>query len=374
MIDELLIEAKGDPLRAAAIANGRCVDILEVPRRRTGATGSIYLGRVVRLAPGLAGAFVELGLSRPALIELDRSGQTPARRLAEGAPVVVQVVEEAADDKGARASPRVALAGRTVLLLPGDQGVAASRRLPAAERPRLMAAVKRVLGAGEGAIVRAAAAGAAPEEVTAELAMLRKRWLTISTKRDASAPPALLEDTGDGFATLMATFAPAAPRRIVVDDAAATRALKAAAGAWPELEEQISAASPDEPLFERYDVADAWASREARWLALPSGGRIAIERTAALTAIDVDSGAGATATGGAVQVNLEAVVEVARQLRLRDVRGLVLVDFIRGPRADQARIVAALRHAIAGDRRLVHILGWSNAGLCELVREARSSE
>ncbi|MGQ0663661.1 MAG: ribonuclease E/G [Pseudomonadota bacterium] len=360
-IEEVLIEVGAERLRAALISKGRLVDLMIEPRRREGASSSVYIGRVVRSAPGLGAAFIDIGLARPALLDAGRA------RLAEGA-VLVEIVEEAAGDKGARVSRRMALAGRYVVLLPEGAGIAHSRRIADQEaRRRLALLAKGLARPGTGLIVRQAAV-AAPEAVAAEVARLSEAWRLVAARAKDATPPLCLHDDGDGLSRLLREL-PAQRGRIVFDDrATAHRARQLAEHVYPDLAPRIELGPPGEKLFERYGVAEILAGLDAPRVALPAGGEIAIEATTALTAIDVDSGQGAGA-GARLDANLEAAAEIGRQVRLRDLAGLIVVDFIRlEGKADRAQVLAALGRAVAGDRRPVQVLGWTAAGLVELIR------
>jgi ribonuclease G len=356
-ISEVLIVAEAERYRAAALAEGRLVDAMTVPREAKGSVGSIYLGRVVRRAAAMNAAFVEIGLDRPAFLNLTKS--TPE----EGKPVVVQIVEEASPGKAPRVSTRIALEGRFVVLLPQDKGIAPSRRLNKADAARLTDLVKPMLQAGEGIVLREKARGATKAALQAELATLRSMAQAIH--RDGT-PPQRLHDE-------------AAPRRILCafddgnmtftfgDRESARLARAAAQTIAPDLAERIQAADEGDGLFDRGDVADALAAAAAREVALPSGGRLAIDATAALVAVDVDSG-GASAVA-ALTTNLEAASEVGRQLRLRELGGTVMVDFIRmAAKGGREKVERRLAEAVAIDRLPVQLLGWTRGGLYELVR------
>ncbi|HJS33636.1 MAG TPA: ribonuclease E/G, partial [Alphaproteobacteria bacterium] len=268
-LDELLIEATPRRVRAAAIVAGKLVDFHAAPRLRAGASGSIYLGRITRRAAAMGAAFIDIGLDRPALLEV--TGAPPA----DGAAVFVQVIEEASGDKGARVARRVALPGRFVVLLPGGRGVAVSKRFAGADGRALRDAAKRAIGPGLGAIIRERAAGVTPDAIEDELTALAARWAEIAARRASAPAPSCLVDTGDGLAEALDEFAPSDPRRIVANDRAAARALVALAEErYPELAQRIEPAQEGEALFDRHDVAGMLAAAEDKFVALPSGGRI----------------------------------------------------------------------------------------------------
>lgn len=360
VIDEVLVETAGTSLRAAAVAGGELVETASEPRQLRGAPGSIYLGRVVRRAREIGGVFLELGLARPALLDVDRDPP------AEGSTLAVQVIEAAAGDKGARVTRRLAIEGRLAVLIPNGKGVSVSRRVTGeGARRRLEEIAAAAKQAGEGLIVRAAATEAAPAALTAEVEALRQRWQEIERAIKSVTAPACLLDDGDGLVRLMRRFGQA-PRFIFDDPATARLAEKVAARLG------LSAAIETEDgdaLLARYGIGDILASAQTTVLPLPSGGRLAIETTAALTAIDVDSAAGTNGAEAMLRTNLEAAAEVGRQIRLRNLGGVIVVDFLKTPaKTTRGRIEAALRRALQPDRVPVQVLGWTRAGLFEMIR------
>ena len=360
--DEILIAVEGERYRAAALDHCALVDVMSVPRRDRGAPGSIYLGRVVRRVTGMNAAFVEIGLDRPAFLNLGKD--TPA----EGKPVAVQVIEAEAGDKAARVTMRLALEGRFLVLLPRDKGIAPSRRLAAAAARRLVDLVKPMLRPGEGLVLRAAADGAAGDALAAELATLRMLWQSIDAKL-AGSPPAFAH-AEHGLRRILCAFAGNPVASFSCSDAETARtAQRLAATIAPDIAGRIAVAAEGAALFDRHGVADALAVAEGPEVPLPSGGRLTIETTRALTAVDVDRGGGSTEAASALATNLEAAAEVARQLRLRELGGPVLVDFIRMQRkGDHEKVRNRLAQAVAIDRLGVQLLGWTPGGLFELAR------
>ncbi|MBI3451828.1 MAG: ribonuclease E/G [Rhodospirillales bacterium] len=223
--------------------------------------------------------------------------------------------------------------------------------------------------------MRAGAADAGSAALAAEIAVLRAEWRDIAVRAEAAAPPACLR-AADPVLRIIETFAAADPQRIILADAGAAHAAAAVTRRlYPALAARIEASREQGALFDRHDVADALASAESRRVPLPAGGSIAVEPTEALIAIDVDTGAVAGARA-ALRTNLEAATEAARQLRLRDIGGLVAIDFIRlADGAARQRVLEALRRATADDRVAVQVLGWTHGGLVELIRpRARRAE
>lgn len=364
--DEILIEATPAAWRAAIIEKGRLIDLVVAPSDGRGAEGDIYLGRVARVLPGMGGAFVEIGLERPALLETKR---TPPR---EGEIVTVQLVEPAVGRKGARVTRRIAIAGTYLVLLPDDDGVALSKQIEEfREQAHIVNALRLARQPGEGLIVRTAALGVDEAPLQAELGELRARWQAIVARREAaSGPPTMLykEPPEARLAAELSSFEAGA---IIADSALTSRALAAAA---PGLAARIAVNKERTALFERYDIADRLAELGTAIVALPSGGALTIEATAALTAIDVDSGA-STDAKLRLTTNLEAAREIARQIRLRDIFGVIVVDFIRlEPHLDRNRLLTDLRAATRDDRRTVTVFGYTAAGHVEMLRVRRGAK
>lgn len=360
MIDEVLIESAGAKLRAAAVARGQLVELVEEPRLSQGAPGSLYVGRVLRHVPSLRGAFIELGLEKPALLDVDKNPP------AEGSAIPVQIIEAAAGDKGARVSRRLTLEGQYVVFIPGGKGVSVSRKVGGeVTRRRLLEAAGKAKQAGEGIIVRAAAVDASAGAIEAEIVALRQRWADVADALRNAEPPACVIDDGDGLVRLLRRYA-ASPRFVFDDRATARLAERAAArlGLTPAFDTET-----DGRIFDRHGIADILASAQLQRLALPSGGRLFIETTAAVTAIDVDSGGAVNGADAALRTNLEAAAEIGRQIRLRDLGGVIVVDFLKTPaRTTRGRVESAMRRAVEPDRISIQVLGWTRAGLFEMIR------
>jgi ribonuclease G len=365
--DEVLVVAEATRYRAAALAQGRLVDVMTVPRDDKAGIGSLYLGRVVRRTPGMNAAFVDIGLDRPAFLNLTKT--TPA----EGKPVVVQVVEAASPGKAARVSMRVALEGRFLVLLPHEKGIAPSRRLAKTDAERLTTLLRPLLKSGEGIVLRAKARLATAAQLEAEISALRQLWQPAAAQRDGTPPLRLHAESG--LRRILCAFAGAGTKFVFGDAESARLARSAATTIAPDVADTIEATTEGGGLFDRGDVGDALAAAEGREVNLPSGGRLTVEATAALVAIDVDSGSGSAGAEAALATNLEAAEEAARQLRLRELGGTVLIDFIRMAGKDgREQVERRLTEAVAIDRMPVQLLGWTRGGLYELVRARAQGE
>ncbi len=382
MIDTLAVDATPGEMRAALIAGGRTVELLYHRAGRAARVGDVYLGRVTRVAPGLDAAFVELGAGAPGFLNAEDARadpQAPAGAIGdhvqEGAAVLVQVAREAVGEKGPKLTRRIALAGRFLVLAPGRPGIQASRRIAdRAEAARLADAARALARPGDGFVLRTAATGASEAALAADARALYALWDGITAARDKARPPVRLHDDGDPVVRALRDRAGGSLRRIVAEAgpaAIAARAARArfadAAAPLPEIEIDDG----DAPLFERLGVEDAIEAALSPLVPLPSGGRLAIEETEALTAIDVDTGPGGGAGGETTKlaVNLEAAAAIGPALRLRGIGGLVAIDFARMRRPDhRRRVLAALNAALAPDPAAGRAFGFSQLGLVELAR------
>jgi len=343
---------------------------------RVGRVGEMILGRVVALKPELPAALVDIGLDRPAFLSAeDAAPGAGIVALHEGETIAVQVTKEARADKAVGVSTRLRLAGRFLDFTPGRAGVTAGKGVPPAERERLGAVLREIAGTGEGFVLRAAASGTSAADLAADAESLRARWRAIEAARSRARAPGPLEPPLTLMAMLLAAFASAEPAAIIVDE----RAAFAEARGWmarhrPELAERLTLHRETLPLFEHHGVAGDVAAALVPRVPLPDGGALTIELTAAATLIDVDSGAaarGRKAQAAILATNLAAAREAARQIRLRNLAGPIVIDFVgMRDRRDRDRVRAALAAALADDVD-AEVLGWTRLGHLELVRKRR---
>lgn len=366
MIDDVLIECGIGETRTALIEDGRAVEVMIDRAAGSCPIGAVYRGRVVRVEPGLAAAFVDIGLDQAGMLAL-RDGTT----VAEGEAVAVQVRRPPVRRKGAKLTADIGLPGRLLVYHPRRAGVAVSRRIPGSDERRRLTALAEPLAEGDGLVVRTAADGAEDTALAREAAALRGRWREIEAAMGRARAPCRLDRDLDPVARALRDHAGPAVRRLLVDTPAALAAAKAYAGREvPELLARIALHDGAGALFDAYGVEHEIEIALQCRVPLRSGGMLTIEPTEALTAIDVDSGAGRRGpVETALATNLEAAREIARQLRLRGIGGNVVIDFIRMAGAKHgARLRRALRDGFASDRADLRIAPLGELGLVVLTR------
>ena len=389
MAADLFINVSPGEIRVAERRDGRLEALRIEPLlgQEVRPLGDIILGRVSRVVPAMDAAFVEIGMERAGFLPLRdakllaRDGKDDARIsdcVREGESVLVQVTREPFAEKGAQLSAAIALPGRFLVMTPGKPGIAVSRRIKNEARREELLRQGEALQAGlpdTGLIFRTAARAASADELAADARELGQIWRGISEKRKAARPPMVLHsDLGPLERALRDMAGDVA--RILIDDAAALEAARAyCRKAMPGTEARFAPAPRD--LFAREGLEDEIAARSSPRVILPCGGWITIEPTQALTAVDVNSGS-FTQSGGrdetSLTVNLEAAAEIGRQLRLRDIGGLIVVDFIQLENDEQARrIVAVLKDSLGADGAASRLSPMSEFGIVAITRQRRGS-
>lgn len=381
MSEELLINVSDDEIRAAIVDDGALAEVVIERAGSESLVGSIYLGRVRRLMPGVEAAFVDIGTERAGFLPLrpprSDAAAPPPPAPTEGETVCVQVTRDAVGRKGAQLSRRLSLAGRLVVLMPGSDGVSVSRMIAdEAERDRLIGIMADVAGPDERYIVRTAAEGAGRDELQADAEYLRALWVDLAAARENAEAPALLHGELDPLQRILRDHAHERMAAVRFDDSIALGAAREFCRRFMAgVEARLALHDGDAPLFDLYDIDGAIEDALDSRVGLPSGAGIVIESTEAFTAVDVNSGAAAIEAGAeqaALSVNLEAAAEIARQLRRRNIGGLVVVDFIDMEQDESwQRLEDALAGAVARDRTPIRVVGRTGAGLIELTRRRR---
>jgi ribonuclease G len=353
---ELLINAGAGETRIALLRDGRLEDYaVEQAIHPKLKTGDIILGRVKKIVPGMQAAFVDIGTEREGFLALSdarplsrKDAPTISDCVREGEAVTVQIVKLPFGEKGARLTADPALPARLLVLTPLRPGLTVSRAVPArAALETLGEQMLEKLGRDFGFILRTEAAGASLEALIAAAQSLIAAWRALDAHRKSAAPPALLHAEPGAMERALRDLVPDAIR---IDDAQALEAARAfCRRAAPGLESRLAYAPP--PLFDEALEEEIAALARPR-MALPSGGWITIEPTEALIAVDVNSGNLAGSAGlseTALTTNLEAARAIGRQVRLRGIGGLIVIDFLQMQEtAHHARVVEALRQALAG--------------------------
>ncbi|MDE0942996.1 MAG: ribonuclease E/G [Alphaproteobacteria bacterium] len=382
MPDDILISAGLRRHRIAVVQDGRLIE-LHLGEADTATSAPlperIILGRVKTIQGDLDAAFVDIGEERDALLPARdaaaKRGTAIAKAVQQGQSLVVQVKREAEDEKGARISARPRLKGRALVLLPLGQDIELSRHIKdGAQRQRLQHLGPSLRDDERGGLIlRSAAEKTSDAELRAEAAALWQQWRDIQAAAQTAKPPARLAPGDDPIGKILRERSGASLGRICVDDAALAGELRQTLRKiWGDGAPVIEVHDNATPLFDEHDLEGQIETALSLHARLPSGGRIIIEHTQALTAIDVDS-AQATSAGDAARLaqetNLEAAREVARQLRLREIGGRVVIDFIPMHGKGQATdLLARFRRWLADDPGQVRLGAMSEMGLVELTR------
>jgi ribonuclease G len=382
---DLLIAVGPGELRGLLVEAGRASELRIVRDDEGGCVGDIHLGRVVKILPALPAALVEIGLDRPGFLSAEDAAGAPADEraagiaawLTEGQSVLVQVTREAQGDKAASVTMRPRLTGRLLTLTPMRPKIVMPRGAGLEDRQRVTAAIAGQLLQGQGAILGIGALAVAPEALQAEVAALQTRWASMQLRIPQLTPPARLDGEAGLVGRLLDAFAQPPPNRIVIDDRA-TLATARLLLARQKSETLAVLALHDgaEDIFERYGVADDLAAALSARVALPGAGALIIETAAAMSVIDVDASDAVAGRGdpraSVLGVNLAAAEAAARQIRLRNLAGAIVIDFISMERrGDRERVGAALEEALAGDPAMPQVLGWTRLGHIELTRRRR---
>jgi ribonuclease G len=397
-----LLEATGKPASKAAMrrqpasdqASGYRVAELYLERRGSRSiVGNIYKGRVDNVLAGLEAAFVDIGLDKNGFLHVDEivlpgveaprrgRGGKGSRRITDllkpGQEVVVQVVKDPLKSKGARLSMELTIAGRYMVFAPTGEGLGVSRRLEDAERDRLRKETAKLDLRGGGAIVRTAAHGAKRKDFERELLYLFKLHEVLGKRVEEADAPAMVFQEADLSVRVVRDIFSAHFERAVVDDPKQhQRLVSFFTRTAPELVERVELYEGKQDLFEAYGVEPVLQGTMSRRVDLPSGGYLMIDYAEALTVIDVNSGS-YTGRGRQARLedvitktNLEAAEEVVNQLRLRDIGGIIVIDFIDMARArNRDAVLKTLRKSLDEDRTKTFVVEISPLGLVEMTRQ-----
>jgi ribonuclease G len=387
---EILISSDPWENRVAILENGTVAELYIEREERV--IGSIYKGKVQNVLPGMGAAFVDIGLGRNAFLYVDdinkqplnigdveithgHSGFTIGEKVKKGDDVLVQIVKEPRGLKGARISTNISLPGRYLILMPTGKYSGVSRKIESAdERNRLKAVMKRIRPEGMATVVRTAAAGVSEAELIADLGVLIRMWHGILETFKRAPSPSLLHRDMNLIYKAARDFITADVDKVLIDDENEYRKVREFLQLLgPQYLDRVQHYNHGRDLFDDYKVTEELQRLMKPKINLPAGGSIVIESTEALTVIDVNSG---KFTGGKnledtiVRTNIEAATEIARQVRLRDIGGIIVVDFIdMASEGARNKVIKALEDGLRRDRTRATIQSFSNLGLLEFTRK-----
>ena len=398
---ELLVNVEPAETRVALLEEGLITELHMERRQVRSLVGNIYLGKVSRVLPGMQASFVDIGLGRHAFLQvgdtvrpedldalaasedpevdlptsLRVSKQTPISKVIKpGQGVVVQVSRAPVGKKGARVTSHISLPGRYLVYLPTLDQIGVSRRIAGEEERARLRQIMDELRSSGGFIVRTAAEGMSKEVLAQDVDYLSKLWGEILERRAESKPPTLLRADLDLPLRAARDLLGGHIGRLVVDDRPTYERLETFTTRFlPDHTDKIKLYEGEEPLFDAFGIEEEVQSALTRTIPLPSGGTLVIDQAEALTAIDVNTGrfsGGKDLEETITKTNLEAVKEVAYQLRLRNIGGLIVVDFIDMESSDdREKVNQALEEALIEDRAQTTVVRISELGLVEMTRK-----
>ncbi len=390
---DILINWSPQETRVAIMEHG-AVQELHVERAlERGLVGNVYLGKVARVLPGMQSAFIDIGLERAAFLHVadvwhpPQEGETISaargaaalipieKQVFEGQALLVQVIKDPIGTKGARLSTQISIAGRLLVFLPQDDHIGVSQKIPLVQREDLRSRLLTLAGSqGGGFILRTNGEDASDAELAEDIGYLRKAWARIKDASVRLPPKTLLHQDLSLLQRVLRDLVSEATQTIRVDSREQFEALKAfGAEFMPAAAEKLQHYKGERPIFDLYSVDEEIAKALGRRVELKSGGYLIVDQTEALTTVDVNTGGfvGARNFDDTIfKTNLEAAQAIARQLRLRNLGGIIIVDFIDMLRQDHRdAVLAEFRKQLARDRVKTSAGGFSQLGLVEMTRK-----
>ena len=408
MPNELVINTSSHETRVALIENGTIAELYIERSKVKGIVGNIYKGKVVRVLPGMQAAFVDIGLEKAAFLYVadvfdaldeydsfmegngskkevgqEEEPEGPVLHpmhpieelLQEGQELLVQISKEPIGTKGARITSHISLPGRHLVYMPTVDHVGISRRIEdEEERERLREIVDRIRPAGSGFIVRTVSEGKSEDDLLADMKYLLKLWEEVAKKKDNVHAPALIHSDLDVTQKVVRDILTESVDRIVVDSKPEyDKVVQFITTFMPKMKYSIELYDEEEPIFDNFGLEVEISRALGRKVWLKSGGYIIIEQTEALTAIDVNTGRFVgkhNLEDTILKTNLEAVKEIAYQLRLRNIGGIIIIDFIDMEKeVNREKVYGALEEALKADKSKTNILKISELGLVEMTRK-----
>ena len=376
----ILLSVTPEETRMALMEDGKLTETAAERNTDSCLVGNIYKGRVQNILPGMQAAFVDIGRKRNAFLYVGPPSESGRRgegemRLSAGESVMVQVTKDASGKKGPRVSAKISLPGRHVVLLPTADYIGISRRIgEEAERERLRALAREISPKGMGLILRTAAAGKDRKTLLADVSSLLRLWESQRARYGILSAPALLYREGDMAVRAARDLMTEDTRRLVVDDRDTYKRVKELAEIFfPEISDRVEYYRGEKDLFRAFGAEEALEGIFDREVPLPSGGFLVIDHTEALTVIDVNTGkfvGMSNLSDTAYLVNMEAAEEILRQIRLRDIGGIIVVDFIdMEEEKKREELLSFLRKRAASDRKKTNIIDMTPLGLVEITRK-----
>jgi ribonuclease G len=393
-----VLEAKGAPARggrrrkkAAPGEDWKVAELYVERRGRRSIVGNIYKGRVDNVLPGMEAAFVDIGLERNGFLHVDeivlpggqavpKRGRGRGRRIDElikpGQEIIVQVVKDPLKTKGARLSMQLSIAGRYLVYMPQGGGTGVSKRVGDNERQRLRKLIDGVDTGSGGVIVRTAAQGAKKEDFVREVEYLHRLNEVVETRAEKADTGQMVFQEADLSIRVVRDVLTEEFEGAIIDDPKQyERVTKFLQRTAPELAGSVELYKEKTPLLEKWGVEEAFDSVLSRRVELPSGGYLIIDYAEALTVIDINTGSFTGRGKGRLEdtitrVNVEAAEEVVRQLRMRDIGGIIVIDFIDMARSrNRDEVLKTLREALDEDRTKTYVVEVSPLGLVEMTRQ-----
>lgn len=380
---EMLISHDSSETRVAILEDRELVELyIERPKRSV--AGNVYLGKVTDVLPGMQAAFVDIGLEKNAFLYVDEvvspEGMEglPKRPIAEllkpGQQIMVQVLKDPMGTKGARITTEISLPGRFLVLMPFSSFVGVSRKVEDEERDRLHEIISAHVPEGIGVIVRTVAQGASERELVSDLEFLLRLWKRVQHQSEEGLAPEVIYTEMDLALKFIRDVFSDEYRRLIIDDKAVyEKIVSFLKKTSPHLVRRVQLYRERQPLFDFFELLPTIDSALKRTVGLPSGGYLTIDKTEAMTVIDVNTGkfVGKRSLEDTIaRTNLEAADEVVRQLRLRDVGGIIVIDFIdMEEHANRQQLLVRLQQRLDRDRTKTRMSDISRLGLVEITRK-----
>ena len=382
---DMIVRSKNGRIQIAVLEDNVLVEHYVARSQESSLIGNVYLGRVQNVLPSMEAAFVDIGRGRNAVLysgEVDwdavETGNQPRRielALKSGDRVLVQVTKDPVGHKGARLTSQISLPGRYLVYVPGGAMNGISRKLPDTERARLKRILKEVLPESSGVIVRTAAEGATEDQLTRDVQRLTSQWEHISSQVESIQAPALLHSEPDLLVKIVRdVFNEDFSKMLIQGEEAYQTITSYLTGVAPDLLERIEKYEDEQDPFDRFRVTEQIEKALDRKVWLPSGGSLVIDRTEAMTVVDVNTGkfvgSGGNLEETVTKNNLEAAEEIVRQLRLRDIGGIIVVDFIDMVlESNRDLVLRRLVECLSRDRTKHQVAEVTSLGLVQMTRK-----